>query len=242
MYTRKRYVTRQGILVEEYHSPRYMAPGEERRPRKKVTPEQVRKNNQREKEKRIRILLMENFSPMDYHTVLTYRKDERPSDYRECKGHLQNLLRKLRDRYRKTGAELKWVANIEVGSRGAWHIHLILNRIEGIDVMMAKLWPYGRPRHVLIEDAEGISRLASYISKKSETLDEEEIKGFSRSRNLKMPKAQKKHFRRWKTWNREKVRIPKGYYLDKNSVEEWIDCMGYPHREYTLFRLESKGG
>ena len=240
MYTRKRYVTRQGIVVEEYHSANYPPPGGKRGQRKKATPEQVKKNNQREKERKIRVLLMENFSPSDYHTVLTYRKEERPLDLEECKNDLRKLIRKLRSWYRKKEKELLWVANIERGSRGAWHIHMIINRIDGLDVQLQKFWPFGRPRNVLIEDAEGLGKLAVYISKETETEEDGELEvihGFTRSRNLRMPAPEKKHYRHWKTWNRANPRIPKGYYIDKESYREWEDCFGYPHREYTLFRI-----
>ena len=243
MYTRKKWITRAGIVVEEYHSPRYQAPGEHRGPRRKPTPEQVRKNNQREKEKRVRLLLLENFSPMDYHTTLTYRKEERPESMEKCKEDLRKTLRKLRAWYRSKGEELKWIANIERGSRGAWHIHIIVNRIEGTDVQLSRVWPFGRPKNVLIEDAEGMNRLAAYITKRQEE-DEKEgqrTSSFSRSRNLRMPQEQKKHYLHWKTWNRQKIRIPDGYYLSKESYREWDDCFGYPHREYTLFRIPPGG-
>ena len=227
--------------MEEYHSARYMPPGEKRQPKKKPTPEQMKKSNQRQKQKKARLLLLENFSPMEYHTVLTYRQDERPEKLEEVKDHLAKLIRRLRDWYRRQGGMLKWVANIERGKRGAWHIHLVINRIAGLDVKLAALWEYGRPRNVLIEDAKGLDRLAVYITKESQPgkADPEsgEIHAFSHSRNLRMPKPAKKVYRRWKSWNREKIRIPKGYYLDPESMEEWVDFAGYMHREYMLYRL-----
>lgn len=242
MYTQKRYKTRWGICVEEYHSPRYMPPGEKRQPRKKPTPEQVRKNNQRQRVKKVRLLMLENFSPMDYHTILTYRKEERPEKIEEVKRHLARLIRRLRDWYKKQDRVLKWIATIERGKRGAWHVHIVISRIHGLDVKLAGMWEYGRPRNVLIEDAKGLDHLAAYITKGSggEDGEQAEESSFSHSRNLKSPKVTKKVYRRWKTWNREKIRIPKGFYLDQDSVDEWIDCLGYMHREYTLYRLQKR--
>lgn len=243
MYTQRKYRTQWGTCVEEYHSGRYMPPGEKRQPKKRPTPEQMKRSNERQKRKKARLLLLENFSPMDYHTVLTYRKEERPERLEDVKQHLARLIRRLRDWFRRQGQALKWVANIERGKRGAWHIHLVINRIPELDVKLAGLWEYGRPKNVLIEDAKGLDHLASYIVKGShddekEELEAEEIHAFTHSRNLKIPKPEKKVYRRWKTWNREKVRIPKGYYLDPESLEEWVDCLGYMHREYTLYRLQ----
>ena len=41
-YKKKTYKLRAGIEVEEYHSAKYGAPGQERRPKKKLTPEQMK--------------------------------------------------------------------------------------------------------------------------------------------------------------------------------------------------------
>lgn len=242
MYAKKEYRTQWGICVEEYHSGRYMLPGEKRQPKRKPTPEQMKKSNERQRQKKARLLLLENFSPLDYHTILTYRRDERPERVEDVKQHLARLIRRLRDWFRRQGQTLKWVANIERGKRGAWHIHLVINRIPELDVQLARLWPYGRPKNVLIEDAKGLDKLAMYITKGSTEErkgepEADEIHAFTHSRNLKIPKPTKKVYKRWKTWNREKIRIPKGYYLDPESVEEWADCLGYMHREYMLYRL-----
>lgn len=237
MYAQKKYKTRWGIYVEEYHSVRYQVSGK-RQPKRKPTPEQVRKNNHRQKVKKARLLLLQNFAPSDYHTTLTYRQEERPEKIDEVKKHLSGMIRRLRDWYKRKGAVLKWVATIEKGKRGAWHIHLVINRIDELDVKLAGLWTFGRPRNVLIEDAKGLDHLAGYITKS--TGDTEGESSFTRSRNLTMPKPKKKIYRRWKTWNREKVRVPKDHYLDKESVTEWTDCFGYMHREYMLYRMEKK--
>ena len=41
----------------------------------------------------------------------------------------QKAIRKVREEYRKRNYELFWIRNIERGTKGAWHIHLIINEI-----------------------------------------------------------------------------------------------------------------
>ena len=239
MYTRKTYETKSGRLVEEYHSYEGRPPGWKRSPRRRATPEEMKANNLRNKKRQMKLLLMENFSPGDYHTILTYRRDERPEDLAECKRQFGKFIRRMRDWFRKKGEKLKWICNIECGSKGAWHIHLIINRIPGIDMQLSTLWQYGRPRNVLIQDRNGLPALAEYISKGSVDPGGNVIRGMSRSRNLKMPRSRKKKIVRWETWKND-IRIPKGFALDKQSLQEWIGMEGYPHREYILIRLEKR--
>ena len=61
----------------------------------------------------------------------------------EAKKHLEKYRRKLREKYRRAGAELKYICCIEVGSRGGVHFHMIANRIEGGDAILSECWPHG---------------------------------------------------------------------------------------------------
>lgn len=241
MFKRRSYETRAGRLVEEFHSASCPPPEGGRAPRKGKTPEEMRKNNLRRKRKQVKLLLMENFSPGDYHTILTYAKDQRPGSLEECKADLRKLLRKLRGVYKRKEIPLKWVANIECGKLGAWHIHLVINRTPDLDMELNRAWPHGRPRNVLIREKEGLPALAEYVSKESTGPGGERIVATSHSRNLRFPKAKEKEIKRWETW-KQQPRIPKGYYLDKRYHSEWIDAGGYPHREYILIREDKNAG
>ena len=72
-YEGKRYHLRNAIEVEEYHSGRYGAPGQKRVPRKKPTPEQIEKVNQRNKEKLCRRKLRQHFDVNDYFSDIQKR-------------------------------------------------------------------------------------------------------------------------------------------------------------------------
>ena len=242
-YSRKTYITPVGKYVEEYHTGRNCPKGGKRGPKKVRTPEEIQKNNQRIKERNIQLLLMNNFMENDYFATLTYRKENRPSDMKEAKEDMAKAIRVIRREYQKAGEELKWICNIEKGSRGGWHIHLAINRIQDTDIILAKAWRdiHGGVHTTLLYEQGGFRKLANYFAKRQQDEDKEDKQesGYSRSRNLEMPKVEKKEIKRWDTW-KESIREPKGYVLDKESVEEGYTRMGYPYRRYLLMAQEGR--
>lgn len=232
MYVRKKFFCGDSIEIEEGHTGRYGAPGMKRAKRKKPTPEQMAKQNQWKKERDIRRLLKENFTEHDYWITLTYRPEERPKNTKGAKQQFQNFLRKMRGQYKKRKKELKYIGVMETGSKGAVHYHIVINRIEGADKLVAELWTYGRASFGLLYLEGGFRKLANYIAKEQ---DEKERKWYSRSRNLKKPKMKKEIMKR-KTFTRE-IQVPKGYYLEKESVYEGVNPVtGHLYRHYTLIR------
>lgn len=137
-YMCKRMRFRNAIEVYEYHTAKYGAPGQERQEKKKATPEQMAKRNRYNRERLARWKIRNNFDVDDYFTRLSYEKDKRPESMEEAKEDWKAFLQILRREYKKRGAELKWMRNIEVGTRGAWHIHIIVNRIPDTDVILVK--------------------------------------------------------------------------------------------------------
>lgn len=237
MYIRKTYNLGGYREVVEYHNGRYGAPGEKRRQRRKPTSEQRRKQNARQKMINCRRKLRAHFSPGDYFLTLTYRKEDRPADMETAKDHLRRFLRQIRKKYKKLSREMKWIANIEVGSRGAWHVHLVLNRIPDLDTAAAAAWPHGRIQQQLLYEDGAFDRLAAYMTKSPDTEERLVESHFSSSRNLPIPEPEVHIFRHHKTW--KAIRIPRGWLLDTNSVTEGINPVtGYPYRTYTLRRIE----
>ena len=55
------------------------------------------------------------------------------------------------------------------------------------------------------------------------------------STNLDKPKVESKTIKATE-WRKE-IKVPQGYYLDKDSVYEGINNYGYPFRTYRLIRL-----
>ena len=234
-YQKKTYRFPNAIEVEEYHSARYGAPGQVRQKRKKKTSEQMDQINQRNKEKRARRKLRQHFQVNDYFSVLTYRKECRPPDMETAKKHYTEFVRKVRREYQKRGCDLKWIRNIEVGTKGAWHIHMCINRIPDTDLIITKCWTHGRVTHQLLYEKGEFRDLARYITKTPKTDPRLRETSYSTSRNLPLPEPEKKTYPFWKTWR--KIRIPNGYFLDQDSFYEGTDPAGYKCRLYTLLRV-----
>lgn len=238
-YERKTYRYRNATEIEERHTGKYGAPGMKRQKRKKPTPEQIERQNQYNKEKKARRKLRKWFHVNDYFTTLTYEKEKRPADMSEAKKHFRNFIREVRKEYRKRGKELRWIRNIEVGTRNGWHIHLIINRIPDTDIILAAAWEHGAVKNQLCYQKGEFRKLAAYITKTEKTDSRLRETSYSTSRNLPIPAPEVREVVRWQTWG--EVRVPKGFYLDKESYHEGINPVtGYAYREYTLLRLNRK--
>lgn len=241
-YIRKYWETPNGRIVEEYHTGKAPPPGG-RGQKRKATPEEMAKANHRQKERNIQALIMMNFRENDYYITLTYRQEERPEDMEECKKHFRAFMERVKRAYRKASEELKWIRNIERGSRGGWHIHLIVNRIRDTDLIIRKAWKYGGVHHALLYTEGGFRKLAEYMAKESRSRQEGETvreNSYSSSRNLIRPKPKVQQMS-GKTFQMKKIRVPAGYYLDKASVYEGINSYtGYPYRYYTLLILTDR--
>lgn len=207
----------------------------ERMRRKKATPEMIEKINQHNRERTCRWKLLNNFGPGDYFTLLTYRKEKRPADMIQAKKDFEKFYKKVGKEYRKRGQELKWIRNIEAGTKNGWHIHVVLNRIPDTDLIIQEAWPHGKAVSQLMHEAGNFRQLAAYLTKAPKTDKRLRETSYSTSRNLPVPEPQKKTYLHWKTW--KKVRIPKGFTLEKETYVEGINPVtGYPYRSYTLIR------
>ena len=241
-YIRKWWDTPNGRIVEEYHSIRTPPPGE-RSPRREATPEEMAKANHRQKERNVRLLIMANFTENDYYITLTYRKEDRPGSMEECKKHFTAFIARVKRAYKRAGVVLKWIRNIEKGSRGGWHIHLIVNRIRDADVIIRRAWKFGGVHNALLYTEGGFKKLAEYMAKESRAGEGTEAvkeNSYSSSRNLERPRPKKKEMS-GKTFRGKKIRIPAGYVLDKESFYEGVNqYTGYPYRYYTLLILTDR--
>lgn len=235
--------------VSEYHTARYGAPGERRKEKRKITPEVMEKRNQYNRERMCRWKLLMYFAKNDYFVTLTFRTKERPPDMAEAKKIFREFYLKVKKQYKKRGEELRWIRNIEVGSRGAWHIHMAVNRIQDTDMIIRDAWKYGKVVNQLLYEKGQFRELAAYLVKTPKTNAALREADYSTSRNMPLPEPEKKIYRHWnmkeymEPKDRESVdadyhiRIPKGFRLDKNSYHEGINPFtGYRYRNYTLVR------
>lgn len=247
-----RRTTKAGPIIDvlEYHSGRYGAPGQKREKRRKATPEEMARANQRNKEKRTWHKIMANFKDGDYYLTLTYERDKKPKDIEAAKADFSKYIRKIKAKYRKSGEELKWIRNIEKGSKGGWHIHVIMNAPEkNRDEMheyIQRVWQvlHGRAwcerLNRLIKPEDGpFRKLAEYISKSGGVKPKEgstpKETSFSASRNLIIPvtKSEKRPYRTW----RKRPRAPKGYHVMEGTLKQFSNPLtGCPYREYILVK------
>lgn len=236
----KRVVTAGKIKqVDKYYSARFgskLNRSENRNP----TPEAMEQVNLRQAVDKLSWLLAANFTGGDYHLVLTYLRDSRP-DAAGGKANLECFLRQLRARLKKLGKTLKYVTVTEY-RRAAIHHHLVIERA---DVkLLQSLWPFGRIKITPLDDSGNYRRLAEYLVKETaETFRSGQAasrKRWNASRNLVHP-TPKKEIVCAETWRREPVAL-RGYYIDKDSVQEWIDQTGMMHQSYIMVALAAPGG
>ncbi|MFI3172160.1 MAG: hypothetical protein R3Y58_07330 [Eubacteriales bacterium] len=234
-YKKKTYTFKNAIEVVECHNGRYGAPGEKRQKKKKPTPEQIEKRNQYNKERTCLRRMREHFNVNDYFFTLSYEKDKRPNDIDGAKKDFSNFTRELRKIFHKLGIPMKWIRNIEVGSKGAWHIHVVMNRITDLDIYIRKLWKKGMVHFKMLDARHEFEELAKYMTKSEKTDSRLRETSYSTSKNIPIQEPEIKPIH-WKTWR--KIKIPEGFYLDPDLFHEGINpCTGYKYRTYTLLRI-----
>lgn len=210
-------------------------PGEKRQPRRKRTPEEVQKQNQRNRVNALRRKIKANFAENDYWVTLTYRVESRkPVD--GVKKDVGDFLKRLRRWYRKVGQPLKFIYRVEIGIRGAVHVHFLVNRIEGCDMKIKELWQQGRPSFKFTYEEGGFQRLAEYIAKEPEA-DGVEIR-YSASRNLIIPQPE---VREYQKLNVDDPKPSKGYYIDPESVVRGTNPFsGKDYLHYIEYRIRKE--
>lgn len=238
------------IEVEEFHDGRYGNPGEKRKTREKPTKEQMQRVNRYNKTKRCRHRLLQYFTAGDTFATWTYEVKNRPPDMKGALKDFRDAMKVVRKEYKKRGEKLYWIRNIEQGTKGAWHIHLVINEIGDTSAILKKAWKKGGTYSEEIRLSEKLydedfSRLAAYMTKDEHTVEKkangEDAKprireaSYSISRNMPLPEPKKDKLVRWK----REVKPKKGYYIAK--IFEGINPVtGYMYRRYTQIRLRRR--
>lgn len=252
-----------GSIEYEYkYAGNYGAKGEKRQKKKKATPEQIKKQNQLNREKKMRRLIKANFSEGDLWTTLKYPKGTR-KELSEVKKDIKIFIRQLRAAHRKFDVELKFIYRLEIGRCGGIHFHILTNRIRGetsSDILIQRLWTHGRASHTSIYEYGGFKDLAEYIVKQPDSAIDEQLSMFdvnerkefikySSSRNLVRPEPEKKkrtHMTMRKLveqCNRGDGPVPTpGFYIDRDSVHIGVNRFtGMSYLRYTEYRIKAPG-
>ncbi len=237
MRRRKKIFSKNMIEVTDYQSPKIYSRGKTRQKRKLPTPEEMKRNNERLAESKLRLLIDNNFSPGDYYLTLTYR--EQPT-WEQAKKDIRNFIRRLSDRYKSKEKPLKYIYVVEGASR--IHFHLLINKaFEIYPDDMEKLWPYGYFEQKIYQGkAEDAIRMASYFVKEIQSDEKAAVfkRRWTSSKNLIKPKEKVETLPSTE-WAKD-IKVPNGYYLDKDSLYEGVNMTGYPFRVYRLIKLRDK--
>lgn len=205
--------------------------GKKRKKKENPTPEQVRKNNDRIAVRKLARVINANFGPGDLHVVLT---DASGMSEAEALKERQLFLRRMRREYRKTGSEMKAVWATEMDPRS--HHHMIMS---GIDInKIAKQWPHGRVKVLPLDDARDYTKLAEYLIKETSAAFRDPARAtkqrYGRTRNLEDPVIVRQAARE-RDFNINNIKPVKGYHLDPDSIEEFINPItGIPTITYRM--------
>lgn len=230
------------IQIEKCYPGNYGAPGKERGEKRRRTQEEIRKQNERNRWKRLQRIILLNFKKGDWHLILKYREKDRPETYEEAKAQRQKFIGDMRKAFRKAGIPFKWIAMTERGKKGkVLHHHLVIeDRNEagaGTVQLVKKLWTYGNQFFVSLYEEGGYEKLAEYIVK-AEGKEECGWCTYSHSRNLIMPEVKRKTIYRRK-WRRMPA-AKKGWYVVKESIVNGTNPFTErPYQYYTMRRLEA---
>lgn len=238
---------------------KYGRKGEKRAPRKKATPEQMQKQNQRNREKNIWRKMRANFFPGDLFVTLKFFKGTSLTK-EEVLSIRDDFFNKLRRVYRKIKQPLKFMYRIERGELGGIHFHIVVNRTDispGTAMIIQGIWKkYGYVNFTPLYEEGNLKGLAEYIVKPAKetkegitgqlTLfgEEEECQLFSIyncSRNLIVPEPETHSYSRYtvKDLIEEGPRPTQGYYIDRNSIVSGINpYTGMSYIYYTEVRLK----
>lgn len=249
MYWKETWYFRNSIEHEYKYPGNYGAKGEKRAKKKKLTPEQIRQQNQRNREKKVRRLIKANFGENDYWLTLKYPKGTRIK-IEEAKKHMKKFLDKTRKDYKKRERMFKFIYRLEIGKRGGMHIHILLNRIPDADLILKKNWEQGGMDFTLAYEAGGFRRLAAYLVKPplDGTDPDGKTKQYHPSRNLVRPQPERKKYHRWTVRKliEEGPKPTPGFYIVPDSVISGVNPytgMSYLHyEEERLKRGEGSAG
>lgn len=254
-YVHDEYIFPDSIENEYKWAGQYGAKGEKRGSRKKTTPETIQKQNQRNREKKYRRKIKQNFNKGDQWSTFLYPAGTRKT-MKEIQKDMSDLLITLRREYKKANKTFKWIYRIEIGKNGGVHVHMISSQLEGIDVIMQDRWHDITGGRVSYErfrgDENSACSIGNYLTKelteqhkkKCEELglNPKEFTKISSSRNLEEPIHIRKKYSHWTMKKVVEAQMPearKGYYIDKESV--YFGTNPFTGLSY-LYYTELKGG
>lgn len=245
MYLKRTYTYGNRKEIRKYHTYKFNCKEGKRSPRRRPTPEEMEKVNERNAVRKLKRLLINNFSHGDAHVVLTYRPAARPT-VEESKKIIKKFMGRLRKVYRENGLELKWVMVTEWEGKSLHH-HLALNYIDNMTKVLSDAWTWGGVHMTPLYPDYDYEGLAEYFVKETNETYRKKNNPYKQrwtcSRNLKRPEETVEIIKA-DSWRKE-PKVPKeleaeGYVLDKQSVHVGTDAFGYPYQEYQFIKYDNR--
>ncbi len=248
-YIQKIYDSGKSRGYEYCFSGRSGKKGEKRSKRRKASPEQMKKQNQWARKKKLRWLIEYNFEEGDVLATLKYKRGERPS-MDEVVKEFDAFRTRMRRAYKKRDLDFKYVYRIEIGSRGGVHLHVLINYTPDILRLIRDSWKPGQANVETVYDVTN-GEVADYLTKMPEGIiegqmtfldqkDQKKVIRCDHSRNLIMPEPEVKVFSRRTVERmiRDGIEPTEGYYIQKDSIWYGINPFtGYTHLTYKEIKI-----
>ena len=208
---------------------------EKRNGKKNITPEAVRKNNDRLAVIRLRRILNANFGYGDMHIVLTYREAPEPQQARKDRN---NFIKTMQRKMKKAGCELKYVAVTEyMHARIHHHIVINCNDIE----LLTSAWKHGLIKSTALDASGNYAKLAEYLLKETQKSFREEgcpnKRRYASSTNLIKPQVVRQVIEVEKLY--DEPQPIKGYYIPEDFNRRYEHPVtGLEHLEYIMVALD----
>lgn len=205
------------------------------------TSEAQKEGNFRRAVQNLTALMNTNFEDGDLLITADYRKGLRPADSGRMHKDFDNLLSRMKRKLKKLGLPPpKYIRVVEVGPRGARHHHIVMKNFPCALEILRECWKEGGINIKPLFTDGNYRGIAEYFVKYSKqtyaTEGKESKKLWYPARGLKKPKISKP--REIKSREIGQIKIPKGYYLDQDSVRHGISRFdGHETFFYILVRL-----
>lgn len=219
--------------------------GERRAAKTKPTTEKQAAINRKRAEQNLTRIMNASFGKDDIYVTYSYEPENRPGSYGEFKRQIRETLKKMRRLYKKQGILFRYVWVAERGDRGATHVHMVQSGIDGR--VLQQVWPYGWVTVKPMDPSGSYHKLAAYFIKYSDKTmrTEEQLQGkrYNASRNLIHPIPEKTRIRKRRSFDPNNIKVPDGWYVDKDTVEHGMTGMdeegngGFEFLSYTLVML-----
>lgn len=207
-----------------------------RAPKKNITSEKVRRNNNRLAARNLTMLINANFGKGDAHYTLTHAEEV---TQKQAERERSNFLRRLSARFKKAGKELKYIAVTEYKNKRIHH-HILINSSDL--KLIEEVWGKGHVHCTRLDDTGEYQELAEYLIKETQKTFREKDSAhksrYSPSRNLIKPIIKRDE----NADIRELFKDPEpisGYYIPENRIRRYTHPVtGLEYLEYIMVAID----